>query len=220
MADDHPLFRKAVRDTLEMEPDFTVIGEVNDGEEAVKQAVQLRPDVVIMDISMPLLNGLDATRQIKSLCADTNILVLTIHNDIEHVLSILEAGASGYLTKSATEEEVVAAVRSVNAGEMVTATRVFKDILHHALRYSTKPLILENNPKFTPRELEVFKLMAKGLSNKAISSVLYLSLSSVKGYTVEIFSKLKVNSRTEAVIFGLRMGLINFNDIEENNEYC
>jgi DNA-binding NarL/FixJ family response regulator len=214
IADDHPLFRKAVRDILEEQPGFDVVAEVGDGEEAVRQTVAMVPDVVIMDISMPLLNGLEATRQIKAQCPATAVLVLTVHNDVEHILSILEAGAVGYLTKSIFADEVVTAVRSTVAGETVIETEVFKRVLKHTLRYPTKPLISEGDVKLTMRELAVLRLAAQGLSNKDISLKMNLSLRTVKGYMVEIFSKLNARSRTEAVIIGLRKGLISSDDIE------
>jgi NarL family two-component system response regulator LiaR len=214
MADDHPLFRKAVRDLLEKHDDFKVVAEANDGEEAVRLAVEVSPDVVIMDISMPRLNGLDATREIKVKRPESAVLVLTIHNDIEHILSILEAGAAGYLTKSSSGDEVIAAIRSVVAGETVIANPIFHQVLRHTLRYSSKPLVLEGKDKLTARELEVLKLAARGLSNRDIAQKLNLSLRTVKGYMVDIFSKLHVSSRTEAVITGLRAGLISPTDIE------
>jgi DNA-binding NarL/FixJ family response regulator len=214
IADDHPLFRKAVRDILEKEPNFAVLAEADNGEEAVRQAVQIVPDVVIMDISMPLLNGLEATRQITTQCPAIAVLVLTVHNDIEHIISILEAGAVGYLTKSVYGDEVVAALRSIVAGETVIATQVFKQVLKHTLRYPIKPPVLGGDIKLTARELEVLKLAAKGLSNRDIALQLNLSLRTVKGYMVEIFSKLNANSRTQAVMIGLRCGLITSDDIE------
>jgi DNA-binding NarL/FixJ family response regulator len=214
MADDHPIFRKAVRDILEKEPDFSVRAEANNGEEAVNLATQLGPDIVIMDISMPGMNGLEATREIKAKHPSIGILVLTVHNDIEHILSILEAGAAGYLTKSASAAEVVAAVRSVVAGDTIIATAVFQQVLKHTMRYPTKPVVIEGKNKLTTRELQVLKLAGKGLSNKDISLKLDLSFRTVKAYMVEIFSKLGVSSRTEAVITGLRAGLINKEDLE------
>ncbi len=214
MADDHPLFRKALRDVLEKQPDFKVIAEVGDGEEAVKQTMKLMPDIVIMDISMPVLNGLEATRQIKARCPTVAVLVLTVHNDIEHILSILEAGAVGYLTKSVCPEEIVAALRSIMAGETVMATPVFQQVLKHTMRYSSKPVVIEAKYDLTPREMDVLKLAARGLSNRDISLKLNLSLRTIKGYMVGIFSKMNAASRTEAVIKGLRSGLISAEDIE------
>jgi NarL family two-component system response regulator LiaR len=214
MADDHPLFRKAVRDVLEKQEDFKVVAEADNGVEAVNLSNELAPDVVIMDISMPQINGLEATRRIKSKNPKIAVLVLTVHNDIEHILGILEAGAAGYLTKSASVEEIVNAIRSVVAGETVIATPVFQQVLKYTLRYPQKPLVSEEVNRLTIRELEVLKLAARGISNKEISQQLTLKLSTVKGYMVEIFSKMGVSSRTEAVIMGLRTGMITSVDIE------
>lgn len=214
LADDHPLLRKALRDLLEQQEDFEIVAEAGDGKEAVRLAIELVPDIIIMDIGMPELNGLEATRQIKAECPNIAILALTIHSDSEHILGILEAGAAGYLTKSVFSDEVVAAIRSVVAGETVIANPVFQQILKHALRYVTKPLGLGAGEKLTARELEILKLAARGMSNKAIAMELKLSLRTIKGYLVEIFSKLKVGSRTEAVITGLRAGFLNLKDLE------
>lgn len=214
LADDHPVFRKAVRNILEEQDDLVVVAEANNGTEAVRSAIQLVPNVVIMDISMPELNGLEATRQIKAKYPDIKVLVLTVHDDIEHILSILEAGAAGYLTKRSIDEEIISAVRSIAMGETVMPTQIFQQLLKHILRYPSKPLVLEGKDRLTSRELEVLKLAARGLSNKEVSQELNLSLSTVKAYMVEIFYKLNVGSRTEAVIKGLRIGLINANDIE------
>lgn len=214
LADDHPLLRKALRDILEPQEDFEIIAEASDGKEAVRLAIELVPDVVIMDISMPELNGLEATRQIKAKRSNIAILVLTVYSDSERILGILEAGAAGYLTKSVFGDEIVAAVRSVVAGETVLATPVFQQVLKHALRYMTKPLVLEGGEKLTTRELEILKLAARGMSNKDIARELNLSLRTVKGYLVEIFAKLKVGSRTEAVITGLRAGFLTLKDLE------
>lgn len=216
LADDHPLFRKALRDVLEKQPDFSVVAEANNGEEAVKLAAHLVPDVVIMDISMPKLNGLKATQQIKSQCPGIAVFVLTVYDDIEHILSILDAGAAGYLTKTVSADKVVAAVRSIAAGETVIATPVFQQVLKHTLKYPTKPVALKGKDKLTVRELEVLQLATRGLSNRDISLKLNLSVRTVKGYMMEIFSKLNVCSRTEAVITGLRTGLVSPDDIEEN----
>lgn len=213
LADDHPLLRQALRNVLEKQPDFEVIAEVSDGEEAVKLATEVVPDVVIMDISMPKLNGLEATKQIKASCPSIAILVLTVHSDNEHILSILQAGAGGYLTKSVYGEEVIHAVRALTSGETVLSPPVSQQVIKYAVQHIIKPVSLDTGDKISGRELEVLRLAAKGISNKDIAAKLDLSLRTVKGYLADVFLKLNVASRTEAVIVGLQKGIISLDDI-------
>ena len=214
LADDHPLLRKALRDLLEKEADFAIVGEAGDGEEAVKLATETLPDVIIMDISMPNLDGLEATRQIKARCPNVAVLVLTVHTDDECILEILQAGAAGYLVKSAFGDEVVQAVRAVVTGEMVLSPSIGQRLLKQAARYPTKPVLLEAGEKLSARELEVLKLTARGMSNKEIAQTLEIKLRTVKGHLAGIFSKLRVASRTEAVMAGLRVGFLSMGDIQ------
>lgn len=214
LADDHPMLRQALRNVLEREPDFEIIAEANDGEEAVQLATQMIPDVVIMDISMPKLNGLQATREIKVKCPSIDILVLTVHSDSEHILSILQAGAGGYLTKSVYGEELVHAIRALVSKEMVLSHSVSKQILKYALQHNTKSINLDTGDKLSSREIEILSLAAKGIFNKEIAKRLGLSLRTVKGYLGSIFLKLDVSSRTEAVIVSLRQGIITLDDLE------
>jgi two-component system, NarL family, response regulator LiaR len=213
LADDHPLIRQALKNVLEKQADIKVIAEAGDGEEAVNLTQQLTPDVVIMDISMPKLNGLEATRQIKAHCPGVAVLSLTVHNDSEHILGILEAGAAGYLTKSVFDKEVVQAVQTVAAGEVVFSPVTLQQLLKHSIRSSSKPLPLASGDVMTVREMEILKLAASGMSNRDISLKLELSLRTVKGYLAEIFAKLKVSSRTEATITALKAGIISLNDL-------
>jgi len=214
LADDHPLLRQALRDVLEKQPDFVVIAEASDGEEAVKLATELIPDVVIMDISMPKLNGLEATKQIKERCPSIGILVLTVHSDSEHILSILLAGAGGYLTKSVYGDEVIHAIRALVSGEIVLSSEVSQQIFKYAFQHATKPIRLDVGNTLSSRELEVLSLAAKGISNKDIALRLNLSLRTVKEYLAGLFLKLNVASRTEAVIVGLRRGIITLVNLE------
>jgi NarL family two-component system response regulator YdfI len=213
LADDHPVVRKALRNDLEKEADFLVMAEASDGEEAVKLVSDLIPDVVIMDIGMPKLNGIEATRQIKAMYPDIMVLVLTIYDDIEHILGILESGADGYLTKSILVEDIIKAIRTVMAGETVLSPEVFQQVLKYALRHSTKPVQLNTGVKLTVRELEILKQITKGISNKKIAAELNISTRTVKSHMVDIFHKLDVSSRTEAVITALRIGFINIDDV-------
>lgn len=213
LADDHPVVRKALKNALEKEIDFIVMAEAGDGEEAVSLVSELIPDVVIMDIGMPKLNGIEATRQIKALYPDIIVLVLTIYDDIEHILGILESGADGYLTKNILVEDIIKSIHSVVAGETVLSPQVFQQVLKYALRHSTKPLRLDTGAKLTSRELEILQLIAEGISNKEIANKLNISTRTVKSHMVDIFRKLDVSSRTEAVITSLRIGLISIEDI-------
>jgi len=214
LADDHPLLRQAIRYNLEKQTDFEIVAEVSDGEEAVRLAVEMVPDVVIMDISMPEINGLEATRQIKAKCPKIAILVLTVHDDAEHILSILEAGAAGYLTKRVFGNEVIQAIRGVATGDTILSPTISKLIIKYALRNKTKPVPLYAGEKITTRELEVLRLAAVGMSNKDIATTLEISQSTVKSYFSEIFSKLNVGSRTEAVIAALQSNIITLEDIK------
>lgn len=214
LADDHPLLRQALRDVLEKQPDFEVIAEASDGEEAVKLATEMLPDVVIMDISMPILNGLEATKQIKASNPSIAVLVLTVHSDSEHILSILRAGAGGYLTKSVYGDEVIHAVRALVSGETVLSPAVSQQIFKYAFQHSSRPKNLGTGNTLSSRELEVINLAARGISNKDIAQRLGLSLRTVKGYLADLFLKLNVASRTEAVIICLRKGIIALKDLE------
>ena len=214
IVDDHPLLRQALRDVLDQEADFSVVAEARDGEEAVQLALKLKPQVVIMDISMPKLTGLEATKQIKLSCPEIVILALTVHTEDEHILDILQAGAAGYLIKSVYGVEIIQAIRAAAAGDMVFSPFIGKYLLKHAAKYPTRPIMLEAGEKLTTKEQEILKLTAQGKSNKDIADILKLNLRTVKGHLTEIFSKLRVGSRTEAVIIGLRAGFITIDDIE------
>lgn len=214
LVDDHPLLRQAIRNVLDKQADFQVIAEAGDGEEAVRLAGELAPDVMIMDIGMPVMNGLEATRQIKASHPRIAVLVLTVHSDDQYVIGILQAGAAGYLTKSVFGEELVQAIRGVVAGEMVLSSSIGQRLLKHAARYPTIPVSLEAGEKLSTRELEILKLAARGMSNKDIALEVGLSLRTVKGYLADIFSKLMVGSRTEAVITSLRAGFLSLDDLE------
>lgn len=212
IADDHPLFRQSVRTVLENEPGFEVIGEASDGVEAVKMTDELFPDIVLMDITMPGLDGLEATRQIKAGHPEIAVLVLTIHDDEQHAVEILEAGAAGYLTKSVFGEDIVHAIHGVVSGEMVLSPSIGKRLLKLAERFPRKPTPLPAGEKLSTRELQILKLAAQGMSNKAIAAELGFTLRTVKRNLDIIFSKLHVSSRTEAVVTGLRAGFLSIND--------
>jgi len=212
VADDHPLICFALKKILEEHSDIAVVAEVGDGEAAVTAALELSPDIVIMDITMPVLNGLEATKQIKAKFPGILILVLTVHSDIEHIFGIFEAGADGYLTKSVLGQEVVHSIRGLIAGETVLSPEVFKLVLKHAIRYPIKPVALTKVEQLTCREQEILLLAAKGMGNQEIAEQLGLRSSTIKSHFVEIFLKMGVRSRTEAVINALRTGMITLSE--------
>jgi len=214
VADDHKFIRQALRSCLDKEQDMKVIGEATDGEQAVRLSEQLRPDVIIMDIEMPVLNGLEATRQIRTISPDTIILVLTVHDDREYILHILEAGAAGYLTKKAMGKEIACAIRAVISGESILSQDIVRQLITYAFRYPTQPVVLDHGEKLTPREIQMLELIAEGASNKAIAETLDLSLNTVKKYLMGIFDKLHASSRTSAVINAQRAGLISMDLVD------
>ncbi len=213
IVDDHPLMCQALRAVLEKESDIEVVGEVGDGASALALAEKLRPDVVIMDISLPGMDGVEVTRQLRMVSPDTAVLALTVHDDDATIAEVLLAGALGYLTKGVFDVEVVRAVRTVAAGDMVLSRPIGRSLLRHVPRYRPPRLSLDSGEVLTPRELEVLRLVACGLPNSDIATTLGLSVRTVKGYLTAIFSKLGVGSRTEAVAFCLQKGIISMDDI-------
>jgi DNA-binding NarL/FixJ family response regulator len=215
IADDHHLIRQALRNLLQKYSDIDVIGEAVDGEEAVAVATREKPDVIIMDISMPRLNGLEATKLIKAKYPGIAILALTVHTDNEHVLSILQAGAGGFLTKTASDGQILQAIRALAAGDTVLSPEISLNIFKYAFQFFKKPLSLVTGSDLTTRELETLRLAAKGMPNKEIAVRLGISVRSTKAYLTAVFQKLNVASRTEAIAVGLQTGLITLKDVEE-----
>lgn len=213
VADDHPLVRDSITLLLQKQNDLEIVGQAGDGEEAVKMVDDLSPDVVVMDIEMPKMDGLEATRQIKVAHPGVSILVLTVHDDDEYVAALLEAGAAGYLLKSVYGEELVQAIRAVRLGEFVLDSQVGRRVLRNLAVHASKPVRLKEGMKFSAREMEVLKLAAQGKTNNEMAETLYVSLRTIKGHLVDIFSKLGVGSRTEAIIACIRAGVISVDDL-------
>jgi NarL family two-component system response regulator LiaR len=213
IADDHALVREGTRRILEAEKDIQVIAEAGDGEEAVKLATSLVPDVAIIDIAMPKLDGIEVTRRIKSSCPKIAVLILSAYDDDQFIFDLLEAGAAGYLLKSVRGEELVNAVRAIYAGESVLHPLVTRKVLNHFVSSSGK--IKKQKPLeiLTQREMDILKLVTRGLSNKEIADELFLSLRTVQGHVGSIFSKIGVGSRTEAVVRALKEGWVTLEDI-------
>jgi len=218
IADDHAVLREGMRNLLQQEKDFDVVGEAGDGEEAVKLANELKPDVVLMDIVMPKLSGIEATRFIKQASPASAVLILTAYSDISYILGLLEAGACGYLLKSARGNEVVGAIRAVRSGESVLDSAVTRKLLKRVVDPAKGGGQRQPGGQLTMRENEILRLAAAGMSNKDIADKLFLSLRTVKAHLTNIFNKMGCGSRTDAIIKGLKQGYITLEDISEDAE--
>ena len=213
IADDHAFVREGTRRILEQEPDLEVVAEAGNGEEAVALASELKPDVAIIDVAMPKLDGIEATRRIRALCPAVAVLVLSAYDDDQFVFGLLEAGAAGYLLKSVRGHEIVDAIRAVDAGESVLHPSVARKVLNRFASVSSKAQRKKPLELLTEREMEVLKLVTKGLSNKDIADDLSLSIRTVQGHLANIFNKLRVSSRTEAVVHALKEGWVALDDV-------
>ncbi len=214
LADDHAIVREGLRKLLEEERDIEVVGEAGNGLEAIELAKRLHPDVILMDVMMPRLNGIEATKAIKLLDAGVTIVILSAYDEDRFVLGMLNAGAAGYLLKTATAEELVHAVRAANMGEAVLHPAVAERLLAKASHVATRT----NAPAYggeclSEREMEVLRLAAAGATNKEIARQLYISIQTVKAHLGTIYSKLGVGSRTEAVMSAVVRGWVDLDAI-------
>ncbi len=201
LADDHAVVRKGIRDFLEEDKEIRVVAEANDGEEALALIAREKPDVAVFDIQMPRLNGMDATRRVKSEFPATRVLILTAYDDDPYVFAALQAGASGYLLKTGSSDELVHAVHAVAAGESALSPAVAKKLVQRATGAPAREELIE---PLTDRELEVLRFAAKGMGNKQIAAELSISDRTVQGHLANIYSKLHVTTRTEAALFAVR----------------
>ena len=204
LADDHVVLREATAELVDHQPDMKVVGQAGTGQETIAQAQELRPDVVVMDIAMPRVNGLDATRCILAQCPETKVLVLTAHEDAEHVIPLLEAGAIGYLPKTVSLNQLLDAIRATSRGESVLPPSVASVVVRHMA--GTRERTAES--ELTSRELEVLRLVARGLTNYQIARQLGLSVRTVEAHLTHVYTKLDVNSRTEAALLAQRRGWV------------
>lgn len=214
ICDDHAIVREGTRKILEQEDDIRVVGEAGDGAEAVEKARSLRPRVVAMDIAMPGMNGIEATKRIKSLLPETAVIALTAYDDLPYISAILEAGAAGYLLKSARSEELILAIRAAATGDAVLSKSVAQKVFSRWGRTGeprgagTGIMGDTDAPWLTRKELTVLALASRGLSNKEIASEMGISPRTVQSHMASIFGKMSVGSRTEAVLEALKRGLI------------
>ena len=214
IADDHMLLRKGIRNVLEFEKDLTVIGEAEDGEAAVAMALQLKPDILLLDINMPRMNGLEVTKKLKSANAGIKVLILTIHDDDNYVIEVIKSGAAGYLLKDIEPSMLIKAIRTVFEGETfiypTLAAKLFGEINRREERKQEVVSMLERRKeeRLTYREIEVMELICKGLSNHDIAQKLFLSEKTVKNHLTNIFRKINVTDRTQAVIYALKNRIV------------
>jgi two-component system, NarL family, response regulator LiaR len=206
VADDHKVVRAGIRELLSDEPDIEVVGEARDGHEAVALALSVRPDVVVMDINMPELSGVEATRQIRAATPAVRVLVLTAYLDDPYIYGLLDAGASGYILKTAEGQEIVRAVRATAAGQSAIDPAVAPRLIARLTRPAQPAETL------TERELAVLRLAARGQTNKQIGAALQISDRTVQNHLANIYAKLEVASRTEAVTVGLQRNLITLSE--------
>lgn len=213
LAEDHTVVRESIREALQRETEFKVVGEASNGEEAVKLASELRPDVILMDISMPGLNGIEATKQIKAICPSVAVLILSAYDDEQYIFSVLSAGAAGYLLKDVGVADLVEAIRTVYRGDSVLYPTIAKKVLQRFRSDREDGIREQPGELLSERESTVLKLAAKGLSNNAIAHELHLSISTIESHLRSIFNKIGVGSRTEAVIEAMKRGWLNLKDI-------
>ena len=207
LADDHAVVRKGIREFLEDDPDIVVVGEARDGQEALRLIDELRPSVAVVDIQMPTMTGIEATRQIKSAFQEVRVLVLTAYEDDPYVFALLRAGADGYLLKSADPDDLVRAVKAIASGGKVLDPAVAARVVAQVT--SGKPAAALNQVEpISQRELDVLRLAGQGRTNKAIGLELGISDRTVQGHLANIYGKLGVSSRTEAVTKALQLGWI------------
>lgn len=214
LVDDHKLFRKGIRTILETMPSIEVVGEAATGEEAVTLANEIVPDVILMDIKMPGITGIEATRQIVQENPHIGVILVTMYDDPESAFAGMRAGARGYVLKEADPEELRRAVEAAQRGEVMLCPLIADKVLEH---FKAGPLPQASGVPYeqlTPRELEVLRLAADGLSNKEIAGRLYISEKTVKNHIANIFSKLNVNDRTQAILFALRQGLVTVSPVQ------
>jgi two-component system response regulator NreC len=209
LADDHAILREGIRALLEDQSDMTVIGEAADGRKAIELARDLSPDIIVMDIGMPLLNGLEATRQIKHNFPQVAVLVLTMHDNEEYVSQILAAGASGYVLKRAASSELVTAIRAVAAGQSFLSPAVTKLLIEGYMgRQPAAPAMVDPFETLTAREREVLQLVAEGHTNAQIAKLLNISIKTVKAHRSNLMQKLGLHDRGELIKVAIHRGII------------
>ena len=209
IADDHQLLREGIRNFLSLEPDFEIVGEATNGEEAVTQAMALRPDVLLLDINMPKANGIEVAGRLKESCPEVRILALTIHDDQNYMMNMIQSGAAGYLLKDVEPSMMVQAIRRVAAGESYVEPSLTKKLFQGITNREEKKVIpaapgITEGDRLSAREIEVLRLIGKGMSNAEIARTLYLSEKTVKNHLTNIFFFFFFTDRTHAILYAVK----------------
>jgi two-component system response regulator NreC len=208
LADDHILIRAGLRMVVDAEPDLTVVGEANDGREAVAIAEKLKPEVVVMDIGMPSLNGIEAARLIRAALPDTQVVMLSMHSDEGYVLRALKAGAKAYLLKDSAEADLARAIRAARAGKSFFSPAVGQVLLQDYMRKLERTGSEDSYELLSPREREILQLVAEGKSSKEIATLLNLSVYTVETHRAKLMQKLSLRSVPEVILYAVRKGII------------
>jgi two-component system, NarL family, response regulator NreC len=208
LADDHTIIRSGLRLLLDQQADFKVVAEASDGREAVEQASKLHPEVAVLDIGMPQLNGIEATRQIAAQEPDTKVVILSMHQDEGYVLKALKAGARAYILKNSAEADLIRAVRTVADGKSFFSPVISKMLLEDYVRQIRDKHVEDSYDLLTPREREVLQLLAEGRTNKEVANILHLSVYTVDAHRGNILQKLNLHGVPELILYAVRKGII------------
>jgi DNA-binding NarL/FixJ family response regulator len=214
LADDHILFREGLRQILEFQTDMTIVGEASDGIEAVEMAKEYRPDIVLMDVAMPKINGIEATKTIKRECENVNVIILTMHDDDKHIFEAIKEGASGYILKGSSTEKLVGTIKAVLRGESFINSKIALRILSEFSRLTRKldSDLAMSVDELTLREKEVLDLLARGLVNKQIAKKMSISEKTVKNHVSSIYRKFYCHDRGSVVAKAIKLNLVNVKD--------
>jgi two-component system response regulator NreC len=211
VADDHKIFRQGIKMLLEEESDLQVVGEASDGREAVKKATELKPDVILMDIAMANLNGLEATRQIKKQLPSAKVIMVTMHKNEEYVLQSFQAGASGFILKEGAVEELVSAIRSINSDKSFLSPSISKTLIDAYMRKMETGKTETPFDLLTDREREVLQLIAEGYTNREVAKSLFISVKTVEAHRAHIMQKLNIHDIAKLVKYAIQKGLVDLN---------
>lgn len=211
VADDHKIFRQGIKKLLEEEPDLQVVGEAADGRETIKKATELKPDVILMDIAMANLNGLQATKQIKKILPDTKVIMVTMHKNEEYVLQSFQAGASGYILKEGAVEELVSAIRTIHQDKSFLSPAISKTLIDAYLRKMETGKTETPFDLLTDREREVLQLIAEGNTNREVAKLLFISVKTVEAHRAHIMQKLNIHEIARLVKYAIQKGLVDLN---------